>query len=49
MEKELLVLVKVFADITWLPSRFSVSTHISLTVLKDGAIREPALISGRIG
>lgn len=42
-------LLKVFADITSLPSRSSVSTHISLTLHKDGAIREAALISGRIG
>lgn len=50
MEKELGVeMLKVFADITSLPSCFSSSTHISLTVHKDGAIREPALIPGRIG
>lgn len=41
--------LKVSTDIRPLPSRFSVSTRVPLTLHKDGAMREAASISGRIG
>lgn len=41
--------LKVSTDIRPLPSRFSVSTPVSLTLHKDGAMREAASISGRMG
>lgn len=41
--------LKVSTDIRPLPSRFTVSTRVSLVFHKDGAVQEAALISGRIG